>query len=206
MVFYRIAHAIVWVIYKIIFRFRVTGETVMPGGAVLCGNHTSLSDPVLVALAMSGRERPRFMAKKELFGIPLFGLLIKGLGAYPVRRGEPDLGAIKQSLTLLKSDRKILVFPWGKRVKDGDSSDIKNGAAMLANRSGKPIIPLYLSVGRKVFVNRIDIRFGAPMSASVSADAPKNEQYAAIADSVMAEVERLGTEVAALRARRKKRA
>ena len=202
--FYKIAHAVIWFVYRLVYRFRVTGrENVPQGGAVVCGNHTSLADPVLVALALRTPDRPYFMAKAELFKIPVFKSLIKFLGAFPVRRGEADLASIKHSLRLLKDGKKLLVFPWGKRVRDGDSAEIKNGAAMLANRSGSPLLPVYISHGRKLFVNKIDVRIGRPVDSRLPEGMGKQEFYSELADGIMADIQALGDEVAEMR--RKKR-
>ncbi len=107
---YSLARAVVYFIYILLYRFRVSGrENVPPGGAIVCANHTSLADPVLVALALKTKDRPYFMAKAELFKKPVFGGLIRFLGAFPVERGTSDLGAIKHTLRLLNAQKTTQV-------------------------------------------------------------------------------------------------
>ena len=188
--FYKFAHAVVGVIYRLLYRFKVYGRENVPGGAALvCVNHSSMADPVLVALALKRKDRPRFMGKMELFKI--FGLkqLITALGAYPVERGVSDMAAIRTTLDILKAGDKVLIFPQGHRIlEDGEAAAMKNGAAMLAFRSGAPLLPAYLSVGRKVFVNKIQIVFGKPFFAEKQPGGRSSEQYAALAGRLRQEI------------------
>ena len=187
--FYKIAHIVLGGIFRLLYRLRVTGaENVPKGAALVCVNHSSLADPVLVALALPRKDRPRFMAKSELFRF--FGLrwLITALGAYPVDRGASDMAAIRTTLDILKRDEKVLIFPQGTRtVGDDEGAAMKNGAAMLAFRSGAPLLPAYLSVGRKVFLNRIELVFGKPFRAE-KLPGKSSEQYEAIARRLRDEI------------------
>ncbi|MDR1693124.1 MAG: 1-acyl-sn-glycerol-3-phosphate acyltransferase, partial [Oscillospiraceae bacterium] len=166
MIFYRFAHALVHLVFGLLYRFKVHGrENVPEGGALICVNHSSLADPVLVALALKVEDHPRFMAKAELFKIFGFQWLITKLGAYPVERGASDMTAIKTTLSVLREGRKVLIFPQGRRVlRDGENVPLKDGAAMLAAHSDKPLLPVYLTPGRKPIVNKIELVFGKPFS------------------------------------------
>ncbi|MCL1807649.1 MAG: 1-acyl-sn-glycerol-3-phosphate acyltransferase [Oscillospiraceae bacterium] len=184
--FYKFAHIVVGAIYKLLYRFRVTGrENIPEGAALVCVNHSSLSDPVLIALTLIRTDKPRFMAKIELFKI--FGLkqLITALGAYPVERGASDMAAIRTTLDILKGGQKVLIFPQGRRiVNDDEGAALKNGAAMLAVRSRAPLLPIYLSVGRKVFFNRIEAVVGKPFTAEKQPGIKSAEQYEAIGEQI----------------------
>jgi 1-acyl-sn-glycerol-3-phosphate acyltransferase len=188
--FYRFVHTVVSVIYRLFYRFSVTGgENVPPGAALICVNHSSLADPILVSIALKKKDRPRFMAKIELFRI--FGLkqLITALGAYPVERGVSDMGAIRTTLDILKRGEKVLIFPQGTRVVSNDDiAAMKNGAAMLAFRSGAPMVPAYLTVGRTVFKSKIRVSFGTPFYAEKQAGIKSSVQYETIAERLRSEI------------------
>ncbi|MDD6877415.1 MAG: lysophospholipid acyltransferase family protein [Clostridiaceae bacterium] len=161
---YRIARMICQVFFTITHH-GVTArhaERLPEGAALLCPNHTSIRDPIYVAVACGSRVKLRFMAKIELFRFRPLGALIRSLGAFPVRRGEADLDAIRESLRILKEGGKLLVFPEGTRVTEGKDVEAKAGAAMLAARSGAPMVPVYIENGRSWF-RRVTVTFGEPI-------------------------------------------
>lgn len=131
------------------------------GAAILCANHTSLQDPMLLAAYI---KRPvRFMAKQELYKYKLLARLMRALGAYPVSRGERDLSAVRASLELLKNGDMIGVFPEGHRFKDGSVHPLQGGVALIAIRSGAPVVPAYISGGYRLF-RRMKLTLGAPIT------------------------------------------
>jgi 1-acyl-sn-glycerol-3-phosphate acyltransferase len=188
--FYKCAHLVVGFVYKIFYRFKIIGrENVPQGAALVCVNHSSMADPVLMALALKRNDRPRFMAKKELFKRFPLKQLITFLGAFPVDRGASDMTAIRTSLDILKDGQKLLIFPQGTRVlSDDEAAAMKNGASMLAFRSGAPLLPAYLTVGRKVFFNRIIVVFGKPFNAEKQPGVKSSELYASLAGRLRQEI------------------
>lgn len=183
---YRIAHRVLYFFYRIFYRFRVVGrENIPEGAAIICGNHNSKSDPVLVALALPVNDKPYFMAKIELFRVPLLKTLIKMLGAFPIDRGNNDLGAIKKTLEYLKMNKKVLIFPQGTRIAEDETAAAKQGVAMIALKTGAPMVPLYLTHGRKLFVNRVEVIIGKPVYAERKPDQSKTEAYDEIAEELM---------------------
>lgn len=110
---------------------------------MLCrANHISNWDPVLVAIAV---KRPvHFMAKVQLFRIPVLGKLLRALGAFPVDRDAADIGAIKTALTHLKHDEPLGIFPQGKRMRGEvpQTKDIKSGVGMMVYRTEAPVVPI----------------------------------------------------------------
>ncbi len=191
--FYKIAHAILRVIWLVLYRLKVTGlSNVPPGAAILCGNHSSLADPVILAIALKPEDQPRFMAKKELFSFRPFAFLITALGAFPVDRGKADLGAVKKSLDILRCGKKLMVLPQGTRVHEGEAAEIKNGAAMLASRSGAPLVPVHIGEGRKPIFNRTRVDFGSPIDFVYEGRKPTPEEYKKVMDEVMDKVTELG--------------
>ena len=140
-------------IYKIfarpvraLYRVRVIGAENLPaeGGCLLCSNHTSMRDVVVLAAALP--RQPRYMAKKELFKIPLLSQLIRALGAFPVDRGGADVSSIKKSIAMIEGGEVVSLFPQGHRVKGrcARGTPIKNGAGLIAYRSGACVVPAYI--------------------------------------------------------------
>lgn len=157
------------ILFKVLFRWRVTGlEHLPPGGAVLSPNHLSFWDIPLIALAV---PRPvHFMAKEELFRVPLFGSLIRALLAFPVRRGAPDRNAIRYAIEKIQAGDLVLVFPEGTRSKNGKLGEFKPGAAMIAVKADVPTIPAGIIGTNRIFrlggpFPRIEIHFAPPVPA-----------------------------------------
>lgn len=160
--FYNFAKIVVWVIFKIIFRIEVKGLENIPKdeGIIICPNHFSMLDPVIVGISC---PRPiRYMAKAELFKNSFLKKLLTALGAYPVKRGEADLNAIKLTLKLLKENKAIGLFPEGTRIKTGQFGKANPGVAMFAIKSGKVVIPTLITGKYRLF-SKIKIKYGQPI-------------------------------------------
>lgn len=163
------------------YNYHVIGREHVPdGGCVLVANHTQWADPVLVGTALGNQYPIVAMAKKELFQIKLLGPLISALGAFPVDRGTADIGAIKTSLKAVKEGKKLLIFPeGGTKHKEGDEAKV--GAAMIAARTGAPILPIYISENKK-FRSKVYVVFGEPY---VPEKTKTKEGYRELADDMM---------------------
>ena len=163
------------------YNYHVIGREKVPdGGCVLVANHTQWADPVLVGTALGNQYPLVAMAKKELFQIKLLGPLISALGAFPVDRGTADIGAIKTSLKAVKEGKKLLIFPeGGTKHKAGDEAKV--GAAMIAARTGAPIVPSYISENKK-FRSKVYVVFG---DAYIPEKTKSKDGYRAIADDMM---------------------
>ncbi len=112
------------------------------GGCLLVANHVSYLDPPLVGAAIS--RSIYFMAKQELFEIPVMGSIIAGTGAFPVKRGTADRGALKRARALLHDGNVVCIFPEGRRSLDGTLQSAEAGAALVAAQSNVPVVPLGL--------------------------------------------------------------
>lgn len=124
-------------------------------------NHRSNLDPPLVGCF--DKKFVSFMAKEELFKNKLFGGLIKYLGAFPVSRGKGDTGVIDTSVERLE-DGDLMIFPEGSRSKDGKVHKGHTGAALVAARSGKRIVPVGIAYdGDLKFRKKITIKYGTPI-------------------------------------------
>ena len=114
----------------------------LEGPAILIGNHKSFADPLVIAVAM--RPQVSFMAKKELLKNPFAGWVMRHLHVIPVDRHNTDMNAMRTSLRVLKEKGFLGIFPEGTRHKEGVMRDLDSGAAMIALRSGAPVIPMLI--------------------------------------------------------------
>ncbi len=159
---YTVCRALVALAAHICYRIDVAGaENVPPqGGVLLCSNHSSWWD--IIAVGMTSRRQLRFMAKEELFHYPVFGWLLRQLGAFPVRRGHADRSALKGGLQLLSKGEIVAIFPEGTRIKTVELGQAKPGVGFLAARSGATVVPVGISSSYRLF-SRIKVRYGPPL-------------------------------------------
>ena len=195
-VFYHFCRALVFLVLKVFFRLKVEGQRNIPpeGGVILASNHCSLLDPPLVGV--SSRRPLYFLAKKELFDPPGFGTLIAALHAFPVSRGF-GRKAIEQVLNMLKAERMVLLFPEGTRQKDGTLGQARAGVGMIALKSGKPIVPVWVSGSHRAWrafigLRRVQVCFGEPIQPEAfHAAEDRKQRYQCISDQVMEAIGRL---------------
>ncbi len=160
---YTIIRPVLWLFYKIFFRYKFYGAENVPaeGAAIICGNHLSMLDPISVVLGI--KRLPCFIAKKELFANKLFAKVLSTLKAFPVDREKMDMKAIKTALKVLKEGELLGIFAQGTRVKDGEDVAAKAGVALFAVKSGAPVIPVAIKTNYKLF-SKIEVFFGEPIS------------------------------------------
>ncbi len=162
MTFYDVAHALVETIVRVAFGLRIVGVENVPreGGLIVAANHISNLDPPVLGVSM---PRPvSYMAKKELFAMPVLGWVISHLNAFSVDRQAGGTAALRASLRMLKEGRCVGVFPEGGRNVGGDNA-IKGGAAFLAAASGVPVVPAAIVGTRRLRLRHpITVVFGKP--------------------------------------------
>ena len=136
------------------------------GPYVMICNHISNADPVFLCAGKT-KQQPHFMAKKELFKIPLLKQLISGLGAYPVDRRGSDVSAIKNSIKMIKDGKCVGIFPQGHRQKGitPHEADLKNGAALIAIKAEATVLPCCIKTkhNKFSFFRRVDVYYGKPI-------------------------------------------
>lgn len=163
MTFYAVAKAVVTAIVRTTFRFRVVGAHNVPldGGVVIAANHISNLDPPLLGVAT---PRPvSYMAKKDLFAIPVLGFVITHLYAFRVDREAGGTAALRAALRMLKEGRCVGIFPEGGRNVTGTNQE-KAGAAFLAAASGAPVVPAAIVGSRRLRLRgRVTVVFGEPL-------------------------------------------
>ena len=110
--FYRCLYLVVWPFFNLFHPVRTVGREHIPeGAAVICPNHTALSDPFFVAFAFQKKNPLRVMAKIQLMRVPVIGWLLGKAGIFGVDRGHADMHAAKTALRCLKEGHKLLIFP-----------------------------------------------------------------------------------------------
>jgi len=130
------------------WRFRVEGMENLPsGGAVLVSNHQSAVD---IPMLLSAFPRPvRFLAKRELGEIPLLGKAMAAAGNLFIDREDPRdaIRMIREAGARLHEGSLVVVFPEGTRSGDGSIGEFRPGAIYLAQKSGAPVVPVYIDGG-----------------------------------------------------------
>ena len=183
--FYRIIYTIAAPIIHLLFPCRVVGLEDFPEeGALLCANHASGWDPIIIALNLPRDSRLTVMAKDSLFRIPLLGFLLKKLGIFPVKRGGNDLTAMKTAMKVLGGGNRLLVFPEGTRVEEQGEVEAKGGVTMMATRTGVPMVPVYCG-GKHKFFRKTTIVFGKPYVPVIAGRRPTPDENRAIAQEIL---------------------
>lgn len=165
------------------------------GPALVVANHCSNLDPLFVGWAVGYRtgRLVHFMAKEEMRRWPVIGFLARSAGVFFVRRGEGDRNAQRIALDLLADARMVGVFPEGTRSRDGQLREGRAGAALLAMRTGVPVLPvglagthaLFPGRGRWPHRNRMTIRIGPPLSLAHQPDGLDREALRDGTDRIM---------------------
>lgn len=177
-------------IFSVVHPCRLVGRENLPEkGGLFCANHAKWHDPIYLIAAIGPRPQLHPMAKAELLHVPVLGWLLKKVGVFAVDRGKSDVGAIKTAMKYLKGGESVLIFPEGTRIKDGmdkngQESEGKAGAAMLAVRTGAALIPVYIPPKKRWF-RVTHIMVGAPYHPQVESRKGSSEEYQAIAADLM---------------------
>lgn len=159
--FYKIAVRVLRFLVFLIFDLKVHNKENLDnteGGLIVCGNHISMIDPVI--LAVSTKRNIHFMGKKELFENKFLSFIFRNLGAFPVDRQGVSLSAIKSSLNVLNNGGVLGIYPEGTRIKNGyDENNAKPGIALIANKANVKIMPVYVE-GPYKFRGKIELYIG----------------------------------------------
>ena len=146
-----VSYLLVFPIFRCLFRGKTKGISNLPktGGVVVVSNHGSHLDPPILGHALG---RPvAFMAKSELFKVPILSFIISACGAYPVKRGAGDREALRTASNRLIEGWATGVFLDGTRQENGRVNNPKAGAALLAARTGCPILPVAIVNSHRAF-------------------------------------------------------
>lgn len=136
-----------WTLTRIYVRkLEVVGKEHIPpeGPVILASNHLNNADPPLIALAIRPRY-PMYMAKREMIRWPILGPAFRAFGAFPVRRGEVDRSAMRAATEVVESGALLVMFPEGTRSRTGGLGRGHPGTALVALRTGAPVLPVAIT-------------------------------------------------------------
>ena len=159
---YSLARFLLSLYYCFFYRIKVISHENIPetGGFVLCSNHSSLNDPIILAIAL--KRQISFVGKKELFKNKIFGFLLKKVNVIPVDRETADMTTFKTVISELRKGKCIGIFAQGTRIKEIDANGAKAGVALFALKGNAPIIPVCISATYKHF-SKVYVNIGKPM-------------------------------------------
>ncbi len=188
-----------WALCKVLFRLRLEGREHEParGPFIVAANHASAIDPPIVGIAL--RHQAAYMAKHELLQAPVLGPLLRSIGVFPVRRGEPDRKAIRRSLEVLDAGRVLVMFPEGTRSHDGRLRAPEPGAAMIALRTGAPVLPAAVINSHRILpkgahwpkMQQVIVRMGPPLAVPKIEGRLDHETLEEWGNRIIAEIEKL---------------
>ncbi len=195
--FHYVANFLMRILLSVALKLDIQGveNTPREGPLLAASNHTSFLDPPVCVSFLRSDVLP--MAKVELFRFP-WGIIFGAYGAFPVRRGEGDLSALKRALQIVRENHVMLILPEGTRTKSGVLETAKEGIALLAYKSNAPILPVALWGGKQFWRNikrlrrtPFGVRVGEPLGIVPLPARPSRQVLRAITDELMYYIARM---------------
>jgi 1-acyl-sn-glycerol-3-phosphate acyltransferase len=191
---YRIFKNMFRLFFILFGRMKVTGAAHIPetGPVIVAANHVSNWDPLLLGSAL--QRQVHFIAKESLFKAPLIGSLMRAWGMIRVKRGRGDREAIAKSLEILERQEVLGIFIEGSRNRENTEKmqAPQSGTAMLAIRSGAPVVPVALINTQRLF-QKMKVIVGPPMNFTVLPENSKRELYQQIGVRIVSAIMDLKT-------------
>ena len=160
-------------LFQVFGRLKVQGLEQLPyaGPVILAPNHCSLADPWI--MCATSPNPLRSLAAEDLFRIPVLKQFLYGMGAFPLKRGESDPAALQKARDFLGQGATVMIFPEGRCSSDGEPLAWLPGLAVLALRSGVPVLPVKIRGSREVLPlgkylprrGQIEVTIGAPIAS-----------------------------------------
>ena len=185
---FQILKVLVGFYYKVFLGLKVTGRENIPENEafVLCANHLSLQDPILLTLVMG--KRVRYMAKEELFKNKFLASIIRFFGAFPVQRGSGDMGIVTASSAIIDGGEILMIFPQGTRDKKRKGLKGHTGAARIACMSGVKMLPVGITDKYRLF-GGLRVNIGKPVDCAIYRGKEMTQpEYADITREVMGQI------------------
>ncbi|MFA5561255.1 MAG: lysophospholipid acyltransferase family protein [Eubacteriales bacterium] len=164
---YTFLHFLLALPFRLVFCVKRRGLEHVPreGGYLLCANHIAMADVIVIAASLP--RQVHFLAKSELFRVPLVAPLITALGAVSLDRSGRDVDAIKKSVQTVQAGKLLAMFPQGTRRPEQNPADtpLRGGAGMITCRAQSPVLPVCLKIKRQKYAlfRRVEVIFGAPI-------------------------------------------
>lgn len=175
MMFYDITCFFIGIFAHLFFPLRIIGSENIPeeGGVIIAANHLSYLDIPLLGYSINKttRRHADFMAKKELFAVPILGFLFRKLSSFPIDREKVDRAGLREAVKRLRSGRMVAIYPEGTRSCDGRLHAGKPGVGMIVRMSGKKVVPAAIQGTDKALPpgrwlarpHPVTIKFGRPL-------------------------------------------
>jgi 1-acyl-sn-glycerol-3-phosphate acyltransferase len=196
---YDLAHAIFFVLFKILFGYRLIGRENVPdkGPVIFASNHASFLDPPFVGTGV--KRRVNFVAKEELFNRPWKRFILTRWKAIPIRREQLDKTMLKAILDKLKAGEVVGLFPEGTRSPDENLLTGKAGVGMVVSMAKAAVVPVYIKgswrtlgkVHKKLRPTPVTVVYGKPVTFNDLAGVKGHERYQMISERIMEEIEKL---------------
>lgn len=182
---YRFCRLLARILFTLVYRLEARGISNIPstGPVILCSNHKSLLDPITMGAWVP--RKVHYMAKAELFTVPLLGPLIKSIGAFPVKRGGVSKEAIRTAISLLQEGHVMGIFPEGTRNESLGMG--KRGAVSMAVRSKAMVVPVAL-VGDYRLFGKMTAVYGAPIDMKPFAEQGTTESMEQATELIMSRI------------------
>ena len=196
--FYYIGRIIVRILLLLLTRCQVRGKENIPsqGPLLVVANHLNLADSPLLGVSLG--RKVIFMAKKQLFRFKVIGYFVRGFGAFPVHRGQLDRRALRQANQVLAEGLVLVMFPEGMRSRCGQLQPAFYGSALIALRSGVPILPVGIIGTEKIkgvtwLLHRpqITVNIGHPFSLPPAGSRLTKAELAEVTNSIMGRIAEL---------------
>jgi 1-acyl-sn-glycerol-3-phosphate acyltransferase len=189
--FYEFARSVVYGVFKPWYRIEAIGREHFPkeGGVLLCSNHIHNFDPMVVGMMA---PRPiHYMAKEEIFSVPVLGNIVRKCNAFPVKRGFNDREALRTGLKILKDGHVFGLFPEGTRSKNGELGKGLSGAGFFALRSTAAVVPCAI-IGPYRSFRKLKVVYGQP----IDLEEMRKEKASAeqVTELIMSKIEKLKKE------------
>ena len=196
--FFTVVYYLGRALLSVLFPATVEGLDRLPrNGVLLCPNHSSNWDPILIALRLPVNYRLHIMAKVDLFKNPILAWILRRLGAFPVSRGSSDIQSVKTAMQAIRSGDNLLIFPEGTTIHngigyvDGLPAHAQGGVAVSGVRTGATLVPVFVDGLKKPF-HRTRIIFGEPYTPVYTGHHGTSEEMQKIADDILAAAYALG--------------
>jgi 1-acyl-sn-glycerol-3-phosphate acyltransferase len=197
---YWLGHSAFRALARGFFDFRVIGSDRLhlAGPALIASNHVSFLDPPFVGQAFD--EALYFFARKTLFDHPVAGWVLREWQTIPIDRDKPDASSLKATIRLLKSGKKVLIFPEGTRSPDGQLQKAEAGVGLFIAKSGVPVLPVRIFGTYEAFPRgarfprpaQITLVVGEPYQPDLATHREQGRDlYQSLADDVMDRIGRL---------------
>lgn len=179
------------VFVSLIFRVEVNGTENVPkeGGFILCSNHISCWDPIIIQAYV--KRRIYFMAKAELFKVFFVSSILKLIKAIPVKRTGSDLSAVKSAIKTVRSGECLGIFPTGQRSKLGSEGEVKSGVGFIACKTDAPVLPIHIDATFKIF-SKVTVNIGKCVPYWDGDTKPAAEDFDRVSTCIYDDIKALG--------------